>query len=86
MPTGNPGRKECAELHVTVLYPKLRSIESFLCFRGRMSWRQREDRIIVSMNALPTEGKHQEEIMSVSHLIIMKSFFLKKNNSFIAIY
>lgn len=77
MPPGNPGGKECAELHVTVLYPELRSIESFLCFRGRMSWRQREDRIIVSMNALPMEGKHQEEIMGVSHLIITKSFLKK---------
>lgn len=77
MPPGNPGGKECAELHVTVLYPELRSIESFLCFRGRMSWRQREDRIIASMNALPMEGKHQEEIMGVSHLIITKSFLKK---------
>ena len=42
-----------------------------------MSWRQREDRIIVSMNALPMEGKHQEEIMGVSHLIITKSFLKK---------
>ena len=74
---GNPGGKECAELHVTVLYPELRSFESFLCFRGRMSWRQREDRIIVSMNALPVEGKHPEEIMGVSDLIITKSFLKK---------
>ena len=80
--TPPPGGNECAELHIPVLYPKLRQIKSLLSFRRGMSWRQRGARIITSMDAFPMEGKDQEEVMSVSHLTITNSFFFLSNSFF----